>query len=137
MKRFGVFMAMKETCVYQRLFEFFCAKRDRGRCARSDRSRLAAMLSERAWLSHRSRCVNTSLSGTLFFLTRWCNPNVVHFDSRVHDSDKAISFTEGNMAKKAKKAKKAVKKAKSAVKKTAKKTRKVAKKTAKKAAKKK
>ena len=39
-------------------------------------------------------------------------------------SDKAITTSEGNMAKKAKKAKKA----KSAVKKTAKKTRKVAKK---------
>jgi hypothetical protein len=43
-------------------------------------------------LSHRARCVNTSLSGTLFFLMRWCNPNAVHFDSRVHDSDTAISL---------------------------------------------
>ena len=49
----------------------------------------------------------------------------MHLDSRVHNSDKAISLhQEGNMATKAKKAKKA----KSAVKKTAKKTRKVAKK---------
>ncbi|CEG07754.1 hypothetical protein BN961_01155 [Afipia felis] len=84
------------------------------------------MFLESVQLSHRVLCVNTSLSGTLFFLTRWCNPNAVHFDSRVHDSDKAISLMEGNMAKKAKKAK--AKKAKSAVKKTAKKTRKVAKK---------
>ena len=86
------------------------------------------MFLESVQLSHRVLCVNTSLSGTLFFLTRWCNPNAVHFDSRVHESDTAISYMEGNMAKKAKKAKKAVKKAKSAVKKTAKKTRKVAKK---------
>ena len=55
----------------------------------------------------------------------WCIRDVVHFDSRVHAANQAISLTlEGNMAKKAKKAKKA----KSAVKKTAKKTRKVAKK---------
>jgi hypothetical protein len=46
----------------------------------------------------------------------------VHLDSRMHNSNEAISLhQEGNMAKKAKKAK-------SAVKKTAKKTRKVAKK---------
>ena len=90
--------------------------------------RCAATFSESARLSYRAACVNTSLSGTLFFYTRWCNPNAVHFDSRVHDSDKAISLMEGNMAKKAKKAKKTAKKAKSAVKKTAKKTRKVAKK---------
>jgi hypothetical protein len=30
------------------------------------------------------RCVNTSLSGTLFFLIRWCIREVVHIDSRVH-----------------------------------------------------
>ena len=56
----------------------------------------------------------------------------VHFDSRVHAATKPSHLhLEGNMAKKAKKAKaktKKVKKTKSAVKKTAKKTRKVAKK---------
>jgi hypothetical protein len=75
-------------------------------------------------LSHRTACVNTSLSGTLFFLSRWCKSNVSAFRFPNARSDQAISLTEGNMAKKAKKAKKA----KSAVKKTAKKTRKVAKK---------
>jgi hypothetical protein len=71
------------------------------------------------------RAVNTSLSGKLFFSTRWCIREGVHFDSRVHTASKPVSLdTEGIMAKKAKKAKKA----KSAVKKTAKKTRKVAKK---------
>jgi len=30
------------------------------------------------------RCVNTSLSGTLFFLACWCIRKEVHFDSRVH-----------------------------------------------------
>ncbi|MGA2290443.1 hypothetical protein [Bradyrhizobium sp.] len=67
--------------------------------------------------------VNTSLSGTVFFLTCWCIRDAVHFDSRVHAAISHLT-SEGNMAKKAKKAKKA----KSAVKKTAKKTRKVAKK---------
>ena len=71
------------------------------------------------------RCVNTSLSGTVFFPMCWCIRDVVHFDSRVHAAIKPSHLhQEGNMAKKAKKAKKA----KSAVKKTAKKTRKVAKK---------
>ena len=70
-------------------------------------------------------CVNTSLSGTVFFPMCWCIRDVVHFDSRVHAAIKPSHLhQEGNMAKKAKKAKKA----KSAVKKTAKKTRKVAKK---------
>jgi hypothetical protein len=70
-------------------------------------------------------CVNTSLSGKLFFWMRWCIRDVVHLDSRVHAAIKPSHLhQEGNMAKKAKKAKKA----KSAVKKTAKKTRKVAKK---------
>jgi len=50
----------------------------------------------------------------------------VHLDSRVHAANEAISLhQEGNMAKKAKKAKK---KAKTAVKKSAKKTRKASKK---------
>ena len=71
------------------------------------------------------RCVNTSLSETLFFLPCWCIRDVVHLDPECTRRSRAISHTlEGNMAKKAKKAKKA----KSAVKKTAKKTRKVAKK---------
>ena len=65
--------------------------------------------------------VNTSLSGRLFFSTRWCIRNEVHFDCRMHAATKP-SQMEGNMAKKAKK------KAKSAVKKTAKKTRRVKKK---------
>ena len=30
------------------------------------------------------RCVNTSLSGTLFFSVCWCIREVVHIDSRVH-----------------------------------------------------
>ena len=30
------------------------------------------------------RCVNTSLSGTLFFSMCWCIRDVVHLDSRVH-----------------------------------------------------
>jgi hypothetical protein len=68
------------------------------------------------------RRVNTSLSGTLFFWMRWCIRDEVHLDSRVHTANWShITTLEGNMAKKAKKAK-------SAVKKTAKKTRKVAKK---------
>jgi hypothetical protein len=71
------------------------------------------------------RCVNASLSRTVFFSMCWCIRDVVHIDSRVHAAIKPSHLhQEGNMAKKAKKAKKA----KSAVKKTAKKTRKVAKK---------
>jgi hypothetical protein len=85
----------------------------------------AVVLESRARLAPEHRRVNTSLSGTLFFSMCWCIRDAVHFDSRVHAANQAISLTlEGNMAKKAKKAKKA----KSAVKKTAKKTRKVAKK---------
>jgi hypothetical protein len=30
------------------------------------------------------RCVNPSLSWTLFFFVRWCIRDVVHLDSRVH-----------------------------------------------------
>jgi hypothetical protein len=119
---------MQEVCADQWFFEFPATRRDGIIRAMPLLWRCAAAFSESARLSYRASCVNTSLSGTLFFYTRWCNPNAVHFDSRVHDSDKAISLMEGNMAKKAKKAKKTVKKAKSAVKKTAKKTRKVAKK---------
>jgi hypothetical protein len=126
--RVAVFQAMQETRSYQRLFEFYATGCDEIVRAPALCGRCAATFSESARLSYRASCVNTSLSGTLFFYTRWCNPNAVHFDSRVHDSDKAISLMEGNMAKKAKKAKKTAKKAKSAVKKTAKKTRKVAKK---------
>jgi hypothetical protein len=71
------------------------------------------------------RCVNTSLSWTLFFSMCWCIRDAVHLDSRVHAAKYShLTILEGNMAKKAKKAKKA----KSAVKKTAKKTKKVAKK---------
>jgi hypothetical protein len=44
----------------------------------------------------RSRCcVNTSLSGTLFFSERWCIRDVVHLDSRMHEQTKAISLTLG------------------------------------------
>jgi hypothetical protein len=87
--------------------------------------------------ARRSRGINTSLSGTLFFLMCWCMREEVHFDSRVHAAISQLTYSEGNMAKKAKakKATKTVKKAKtakSAVKKTAKKTKKVAKKAAKK-----
>ena len=70
--------------------------------------------------------INTSLSGKLFLLMCWCIRDAVHLDSRVHAANEAISLhQEGNMAKKANKAKK---KAKSAVKKSAKKTRKASKK---------
>lgn len=49
--------------------------------------------SSRCALSH---CVvNTSLSGKLFFLVRWCIRDVVHLDSRVHEQTKAISLTLG------------------------------------------
>jgi hypothetical protein len=87
--------------------------------------------------ARRHLAINTSLSGTLFFLMCWCMREEVHFDSRVHAAISQLTYLEGNMAKKAKakKATKTVKKAKtakSAVKKTAKKTKKVAKKAAKK-----
>ncbi len=89
------------------------------------RRTFAALASSNARECARAQSVNTSLSETLFFSMCWCNPTVVHFDSRVHVAIKpSHNLMEGNMAKKAKKAKKA----KSAVKKTAKKTRKVAKK---------
>lgn len=38
--------------------------------------------------AHRYACVNTSLSGALFFFMRWCNPFEVHIDSRVHEAIK-------------------------------------------------
>jgi hypothetical protein len=87
--------------------------------------------------ARRQSGINTSLSGTLFFLMCWCMREEVHFDSRVHAAMIQLTYSEGTMAKKAKakKATKTVKKAKtakSAVKKTAKKTKKVAKKAAKK-----
>jgi hypothetical protein len=44
----------------------------------------AVVLSLRAWCARRHRVINTSLSGTLFFLMCWCIRDVVHLDSRVH-----------------------------------------------------
>jgi hypothetical protein len=76
-----------------------------------------------AWSACALCCVNTSLSGKMFFSPCWCIRDEVH---SIPECTQRLSHltSEGNMAKKAKKAKKA----KSAVKKTAKKTRKVAKK---------
>jgi hypothetical protein len=74
-------------------------------------------------LAQALRCVNTSLSGKLFFSSCWCIRDEVHSIPECTQRLKPSHTSEGNMAKKAKKAKKA----KSAVKKTAKKTRKVAK----------
>jgi len=51
-------------------------------CARCALSSIEARLS----VPHRH--VNTSLSGTLFFSTRWCIRNEVHFDSRMHAATK-------------------------------------------------
>jgi hypothetical protein len=41
------------------------------------------------------RGVNTSLSGTLFFSMCWCIRDEVHFDSRVHAANEAISLNIG------------------------------------------
>jgi hypothetical protein len=91
----------------------------------ASRFRRDALLSLATLRARPHRCVNTSLSGTLFFSMCWCIRDEVHLDSRVHAANEAISLPqEGNMAKKAKKAKKA----KSAVKKSAKKTRKASRK---------
>ena len=54
---------------------------DARRCCRSARATRA-----------RSRRVNTSLSGTLFFSMCWCIRDVVHFDSRVHAAIKPSHY---------------------------------------------
>ena len=45
-------------------------------------------LSQRTPCKRSLRRVNTSLSGTLFFSTRWCIREGVHFDSRMHAATK-------------------------------------------------
>src|SRR5579883_1619351 len=54
----------------------------------ADRARGSSHQRARVSASHRSsraaRGVNTSLSGKLFFLARWCIRDGVHLDSRVH-----------------------------------------------------
>ena len=53
-----------------------------GFCALTfERFNVASLFAHRA---HAARRVNTSLSGKLFFLARWCIRDVVHLDSRVH-----------------------------------------------------
>jgi hypothetical protein len=49
---------------------------------------VASLIARRA---RTARAVNTSLSGKLFFLVRWCIRDAVHLDSRVHAAIKAIS----------------------------------------------
>jgi hypothetical protein len=41
------------------------------------------------------RRVNTSLSGTLFFLGRWCIRDAVHFDSRMHAAKSHLTTLGG------------------------------------------
>ena len=51
---------------------------------------------------HRSAavtCVNASLSWTLFFSTRWCIRNDVHFDSRMHAAIKPSHYIGGQYGK--------------------------------------
>jgi hypothetical protein len=55
---------------------------------------LAARAQQRRDAQARS-LVNTSLSGTLFFLSCWCIRDVVHLDPRVHAAIKAISHIGG------------------------------------------
>ena len=90
--QFAMFCVVKEVRIYQRLFSFLITEMFSASCMKALRPCDAIESLVLLRLSHRARCVNTSLSGTLFFLMRWCNPNAVHFDSRVHDSDTAISL---------------------------------------------
>ncbi|HEY0233838.1 MAG TPA: hypothetical protein VGC86_02110 [Afipia sp.] len=76
--------AMQDTSTAQWFFEISrqCADGFRAHVAR--RGTRATLLLRSARAARRALCVNTSLSGKLFFSTCWCNPNAVHFDSRVH-----------------------------------------------------